>query len=167
MIYLVFGGASSGKSEFAEELAQGFGGEKIYFATMKPFGDDAEKKIQKHRKMREKKGFRTVEWYENLEDFSETASVILLECVGNLVANEMFSPCFCRNVWEKIWEGILSLEQCCSHLILVSNDVFCEQMDYDTETMVYLEQLGEINKKIGESGAKVYEIVCSIPIEVR
>lgn len=166
MIYLVFGGAASGKSEFAEELAGGFGSDKIYLATMKPYGTDAEKKIARHRNMRLKKGFRTVECYENLEECTENASVILLECLGNLVANEMFSFNFCPDVCEKIWRGIQSLERQCSHLILVSNDIFQEEMNYDGETIAYLQQLGELNRIIGENGAKVYEIVYTIPIEI-
>ena len=95
MILLVTGGSASGKSEYAEnralQLAKTEQKKLIYLAAMKPFGEEAAKRIERHRQLRAGKGFETVECYTGLEnlDFPED-SIILLECMSNLVANEMF-----------------------------------------------------------------------------
>ena len=44
MVNLVIGAAASGKSEYAEDIVMSLPGEKIYIATMEPFG--AERKTQ-------------------------------------------------------------------------------------------------------------------------
>lgn len=100
---LIFGGTGSGKSAYGESVAcsymDSFQGEKIYLATMCSFGKSGAEKIARHRLLRQGKGFRTVERQRNLrglfcqeqgqKDWNE--SVVLLECLGNLFANEMFS----------------------------------------------------------------------------
>ena len=69
MIFIT-GGSGSGKSEYAEkrtiEAAEKRGLKPYYLATMKAYGEEEEKKIEKHRKMREGKGFITVEQAENI-----------------------------------------------------------------------------------------------------
>lgn len=64
MIALVTGGASSGKSEFAERLALSLPGPHVYAATMRREGAEAEERIARHRLQREGAGFKTVELNE-------------------------------------------------------------------------------------------------------
>ena len=56
MTVLVTGGSKCGKSHFAESLFNDFPGEKIYIATMQPYGEEAFAAIERHRKMRSGKG---------------------------------------------------------------------------------------------------------------
>lgn len=101
MLILVFGGSGSGKSEAAESIAMQSGAmPRWYLATMADDGSgESRTRIEKHRKMRQGKGFRTLErscgldrsvpaWAEEMP----AGSVILLEDLGNLVANELFLP---------------------------------------------------------------------------
>ena len=72
MFHLVTGGSGSGKSEYAEQLITEFGEKerwrkRYYLATMMPFGEETKQKIERHRKMREGKGFCTVECYLDLK----------------------------------------------------------------------------------------------------
>ena len=91
MITLVTGGTKCGKSGYAERILERFEGQKYYIATMNPVGDDAEEIIARHVEMRCGKNYVTV---ERLRDIGDTeipeGSGVLLECVGNLCANEMF-----------------------------------------------------------------------------
>ena len=70
MTTLVTGGSKCGKSSFAEKMLEGFPGRKVYIATMQPFGEDASEAIERHRKMREGKGFETVEKYTDIHEIS-------------------------------------------------------------------------------------------------
>lgn len=73
MFYLITGGAGSGKSEYAEKLAvqeATVSGDRLFYvATMFPY-DDAETKlrIERHRKLREGKGFITLEKPVDIEE---------------------------------------------------------------------------------------------------
>ena len=49
MLTVVTGGSGSGKSELAENIAVKFTGKKYYIAAMQPFGEEALKRIERHR----------------------------------------------------------------------------------------------------------------------
>lgn len=93
MFTLIIGGAASGKSEFAERHALKLTGWRIYLATMEPLGVEGRVRVERHRRQRTGKGFETVERYTNLAGLLLPPNTnILLECLGNLTANELYSP---------------------------------------------------------------------------
>ena len=96
MIVLVTGGASSGKSAFAERVACALPAPHVYLATMQGAGAEAAARIERHRALRAGKGFETVECPNMLESLAHSGSLpdqgtVLLEDLGNLAANEMFA----------------------------------------------------------------------------
>ena len=97
MTYLILGGSGSGKSAYAETVLSGLSSvkKKYYLATMQIYDEDGLKKVERHKKMREGKGFITLEQPRNIAKIMETISgknsAVLLECMSNLTANEMFS----------------------------------------------------------------------------
>ena len=61
MVILVIGGSGSGKSEYAEgRCVQLNTKEKLYIATMEPFGEESLARIARHRRLRQGKGFDTL-----------------------------------------------------------------------------------------------------------
>ncbi len=94
MFTLVIGGAASGKSEYAEGLVLASSHfPRYYIATMEPFDEECRRRVEKHRRMRANKRFETVECYINLSSVRlPERGTVLLECVGNLAANELYSP---------------------------------------------------------------------------
>ena len=93
-VTLVIGAAASGKSAYAESLCLGHDGPRVYLATMEPFGEEGARRIARHRALREGKGFSTL---ERTRDVGAAVPglprgcTLLLEDVGNLVANELFA----------------------------------------------------------------------------
>lgn len=167
MIILVTGGSKSGKSAFAEKIVENFSGKKYYIATMKPYGQEAFQAIERHRKMRAGKGFETIEKYMDLGEiiFSERGAV-LLECIGNLCANEMFREKIVNPV-NKIISDINYLESISEKLVIVTNQVGSDGIDYSPETMQYISHMGEINRNIGEFADNVIECVYGIPLVLK
>ena len=92
MLVVVTGGSGSGKSAFAEDRVLSFGeSRRIYIATMQAFDEESHRRIRRHRRMRSGKGFETIERYTELDELILPKNcVVLLECMSNLVANEMF-----------------------------------------------------------------------------
>lgn len=97
MMYLIIGGSGSGKSAYAEELLFSLSnaGKKYYIATMQVYDEESRRRVQKHRKQREGKRFDTIEQPVHvsgaLTQMDAGKKSAMLECVSNLVANEMFA----------------------------------------------------------------------------
>lgn len=165
MTTLVTGGSKCGKSSFAENILDRFRGRKIYIATMQPFGADAFEAIERHRKMRAGKGFETVEQYTDIHEISlDNGCAALLECVGNLCANEMFSGGKICCPTDKIVSGIRSLSKRVPELVIVSNQVGSDGISYADGTAEYIRSLGEINRYIADFADNVIECVYGVPV---
>ena len=167
MNVLVIGSTASGKSEFAEKIACKLcKGQKLYIATMKPFDEECYKKIEKHRKMRSKKNFETIEQQVDLHLLdSNIKSTAMLECMSNLLANEMYREDKTNKEIDKyILKGIEHLSNNFENLIVVSNNVFQNQILYDPFTEKFIEFIGNINNIISRNFDVVVEIICGIPI---
>lgn len=169
MITLITGGSKCGKSSYAEKILEKFCGVKYYVATMNPVGDAAQEIIARHVEMRCGKNFITVECLRDIGtvDVPEECGV-LLECIGNLCANEMFVGAKVYKPAEKIVEGIRSLSERVAELVIVTNEVGCDDQEkYSKETVEYIAQMSEINAKIAEFADNVIECVYGIPVAVK
>ena len=107
MLILVSGGASSGKSAFAEELIVRSGlKERIYLATMQVWDKESERRVERHRAMRAGKGFATLERPLDLAGLPlPPGSAVLLEDLTNLTANEYFGPQGPKGALERLTAG--------------------------------------------------------------
>jgi adenosylcobinamide kinase/adenosylcobinamide-phosphate guanylyltransferase len=163
---IVLGGAACGKSEYAEALAVSLPLPRFYIATMMPFDGEDILRIEKHRAMRAEKGFHTMERYTDLAGLRlPERGTVLLECLGNLTANELFSAGGAlHGALEAIVEGVEKLEAQCDDLVVVSNDVFSDGSSYTEETMRYIETLAAINRTLARRYERVVELVCGIPL---
>ncbi|MDD5805572.1 bifunctional adenosylcobinamide kinase/adenosylcobinamide-phosphate guanylyltransferase [Blautia sp. HCP3S3_H10_1] len=167
MMTVVTGGSGSGKSAFAEDKILSFGpGRRIYIATMHPYDEESHRRVARHRQMRAGKGFETVECYTGLKslDFPEDA-VVLLECMSNLAANEMFEEYGAgEKTVEAILEGVKKLKNQVRHLVIVTNEIFSETASYEGDTVRYQKYLGKINQSIGKMADELVEVVYGIPV---
>ncbi|MGE4214417.1 MAG: bifunctional adenosylcobinamide kinase/adenosylcobinamide-phosphate guanylyltransferase [Anaerotignaceae bacterium] len=165
MITLITGGSGSGKSEFAEKLAMGLGEKRYYIATM--FAKDAEslRKVEKHRNMRSGKQFQTIEAERNLAIVNVDGGTMLLECMSNLVANEVFGDDGgTENAYKSIINGINILIQKAENLVVVSNEIFSDGITYDQEAVKYIALLSKVNDYLARLADEVIEVVYGIPI---
>lgn len=185
MITLIYGGSSSGKSAFAEELVCATKYKnKYYLATMSATDKESQERVKRHRQLRTGKGFVTLEHSVDIADattaieqidsgdYSTGANydIVLLECMSNLVANEMFrdgtvnTADYCIN---KIINDLQALNQRVNSIVVVSNNVFEDGREYDVYTKEYLRALGTINQRIANLSQEVYEVVVGIPIKIK
>lgn len=167
MLALVLGGAASGKSEFAEQLAMCMAAERYYIATMQVYDAESERRVQRHRAMRRDKGFATVERTLALDGLkiAHTNGVALLECASTLVGNELCLPGGAgETTAEAIFAGVQSLLAQGLSLVVVSNDVFGEGGEHTPEMTTYLQHLGRLNCQIAALADVVTEVVCGLPV---
>lgn len=202
MLHIVYGGSASGKSSYAESFAMSLQGDGrlLYIATMYPYkwntteiDPETMQRIERHRAMRADKGFDTVECYRHVEHIvAKRQDVLLLECMSNLLANEMYlepdsddgglaetmsevektgvgmsetlSP-----VSKKIVQALVNLSTRVQDVVIVTNDVFSDggSLTYDESTREYVKNLAEINCALAREAATVTEVVCGIPVIVK
>lgn len=202
MLHMVYGGSASGKSSYAESFAMSLQGDGrlLYIATMYPYkwnttelDPETMQRIERHRAMRADKGFDTVECYRHVEHIvAKRQDVLLLECMSNLLANEMYleqdsddgglaetmsevekadsgmsktlSP-----VSKKIVQALVNLSTRVQDVVIVTNDVFSDggSLTYDESTREYVKNLAEINCALAREAATVTEVVCGIPVIVK
>ena len=202
MLHIVYGGSASGKSSYAESFAMSLQGDGrlLYIATMYPYkwntteiDPETMQRIERHRAMRADKGFDTVECYRHVEHIvAKRQDVLLLECMSNLLANEMYlepdadagsdvektgiggnassdmtemmSP-----VSKKIVQALIDLSARVQDVVIVTNDVFSDggNLTYDESTREYVKNLAEINCALAREATTVTEIVCGIPVKIK
>lgn len=174
MMVTVIGGSGSGKSEYAEnfirKLHRSTMDNKLYYiATMKPYGKEAAIRIERHHKLRAGKGFTTLECYNNIGKCNiDNKSDVLLECMSNLAANEMFDNGIKDKefVYNKICRGTDRLKDITSNLVIVANNIFDDGIIYDKSTMEYIELLGMVNRYLTKISDKVIEVIYSCPVVI-
>ncbi len=174
MIEFVYGGSCCGKSEFAESLVTGDPNpRRVYIATMEIYDSESVRRVERHRRMRAEKGFVTVEAQRNLAFAAEQVpegATVLLECLGNLSANELFAPegeHGADEAVEKITEGLEALFKRCRRLVVVSNDIFSGDGDYGEGTRRYCDTLARLNRWTAARADEVFEVVCGIPTMIK
>jgi adenosylcobinamide kinase/adenosylcobinamide-phosphate guanylyltransferase len=169
MVNLIIGTPDSGKSKRAEDLALKLSGDgkRIYLATMDPFGEEGLNRVKKHRKMREGKGFVTIECTrdiasvgEAIKDISNTT--LLLECMANLIGNEMHAlenkSADNSTIVEIVLDEVLTLSKKAKNMVIVSNEFEPDGEGYDEDTKRYVELMHEVNEGLKKNVDKVHEI---------
>lgn len=162
MIVLLTGGSGCGKSTYAEKIVDAMPREKrVYIATMQIYDEESVRRVARHRAQRADKGFVTMECPKDLGTLEiEEGSVVLLEDLVNLTANEMFDG----GDPSRIVPALESLASRCRHLVMVTNDVFSDGVQYDPSTQEYLRVLAHVNGQAARLADTVAEVVYSIPL---
>lgn len=171
MVTLILGGSGSGKSAYAEDylLRMAADKKKYYIATMQIWDAEMQAKVDRHHRLRQGKGFTTMEQPTALEQAvtqMEPGGAALLECMSNLTANEMFSgeqPTDRQTVIAEILRGVDVLRKQMDPLVIVTNNVFEDGIVYDSATMEYIEALGRINERLAAEADEVVEVTAGIP----
>jgi len=174
-IYLILGGSASGKSSYAEALSLSLrtgakeGTCLYYLATLENRGDpEMLVKIARHQRLRRGNGFETIECPRNLRAVLSVIEkipqrpVVLLDCLGNLMANEMFSE---NPQTESLYPDLLALAGASEALILVGNLIFSDGQSYDEATNRYITGLASLQNKLASRAAEVTELVSGIPVQ--
>ena len=178
MFLLVYGGSASGKSAYAEQRTvrlhqQSTAGQLIYLAAMKPYSQAAQQRIRRHRRLRAGKGFRTGERYTDLYGLCQdpafaraaAGSTILLECMSNLTANEIFEPEGAgAQAADAILKGIEALRALSANLTAVTLDVFGDGVHYDESVERYRRTLAFVNREMAKQADEAVRVVYSIPV---
>lgn len=173
-IILVLGGARSGKSTYAQQLASGMGERVLFCATAEPLDDDMLHRIKKHKKSRPA-GWKTLEVSRGvgraLSNLTSAYDAVIIDCITLLVSNclqdEAESAQAERIVFEEIRDLIKTIGHKKSNYILVSNEVGGGLVPDSVLGRFYRDLLGKANQLLAKAADEVYLMVAGIPLKVR
>jgi adenosylcobinamide kinase / adenosylcobinamide-phosphate guanylyltransferase len=174
-ITLILGGARSGKSSYAQNLAEATGKSVTFIATAQALDEEMSTRIQKHRAERPA-GWETLEVPCDLAaHLSQIRSdVVILDCVTLLVSNLLMQfvkddlvdePSFMLAVQKEINELTELLHE--QDWIIISNEVGLGLVPPYQMGRVYRDALGWANQKLAREADKVIFMVAGIPMVVK
>lgn len=180
-IILCSGGARSGKSEFAEQLALSLKGRKAYVATGQAFDDEMKDRIKKHQ-LRRGKEWITFEiplhLHENWEQIKNVSDVILIDCLTMFISNHVFSHGDintqedANRIESIILEELRLLLQEINNsndktVIFVTNEIGLGIVPENKLARYFRDITGRVNREVANAANKMYLTVSGVTIELK
>jgi adenosylcobinamide kinase/adenosylcobinamide-phosphate guanylyltransferase len=183
-IIYVTGGARSGKSTFAEKIVSQLNKQKIYVATAISFDDEMKERVRLH-KIQRGEDWITIEEYKNihrfLEQYKEKNGVVLLDCLTNLVTNNMIMD---RNLdWDSISQEVLNeiesdilnqikmlinfIKGSSLDMVVVSNEVGMGLVPPYALGRYFRDISGRMNQLIGKECQEAYLIASGLELKLK
>jgi len=173
-IILLLGGARSGKSRYAQQLAGELGGKVLFIATGEALDEEMQARIAEHRKNRPK-SWRTLEIPADIgrgiEKGIGDAEVVLIDCltllVSNLLHGEPDYPEAEKRMLSEINELIAAMDKLDASFIIVSNEVGMGLVPETKLGRIYRDMLGKSNQLLASHATEVYLMVACLPVQVK
>lgn len=183
-IILCTGGARSGKSAMAENLAKQAGGGVLYVATAAVCDEEMKERVRRHRAARPAEwntweGFRNFVSFRD-EDVYKNCTTVLLDCMGFMLNNIMYHTIsnwdeISQAEAEKVEKAMLSelaalfdmTRQDGKNLILVTNEVGMGLVPAERSSRLYRDTLGRANQAAAAEADTVYFLVSGIPLAIK
>lgn len=163
-ITLVLGGARSGKSRFAENLAREHGGPRTYIATAEAFDDEMRQRIARHRDQRSGDGWQTIEAPLDPASALPRDGLVLLDCLTVWLGNLMHHG---RDLKAEVAKLRAALEACPAEVILVSNEVGLSIVPENAMARRFRDEQGLANQALAAISEKVYFIAAGLPLKLK
>lgn len=169
---LILGGARSGKSSFAEALAQKRGGDDVLFvATAEARDEEMRARIAHHRAVRQA-GWQTLEAPREIVRVLKSnarANVVLLDCATLWVSNVILADetAATETMMRQVDELLAWYRASASEMIIVSNEVGMGIVPAYELGRAYRDLLGTVNRKLAEAADEVFLLVAGLPVEIK
>jgi adenosylcobinamide kinase/adenosylcobinamide-phosphate guanylyltransferase len=174
---LIIGGARSGKSTLAQEMARAGGGDVLFVATAEAGDDEMTRRIEAHRRSRPP-GWQTLEVTDDIGGCIGReiggAGTVIIDCITLLVSNV-----FGRHGWstdeeemeEAVDAEINGLINCIdrtpARFIIVTNEVGLGIIPGDRASRLYRDLLGRANRMLAGRVDEVLLMVAGISMTVK
>ncbi|MGQ9555933.1 MAG: bifunctional adenosylcobinamide kinase/adenosylcobinamide-phosphate guanylyltransferase [Anaerolineae bacterium] len=177
-LILILGGARSGKSTFAQQLAERLGGEQVLFVATAQAGDEEmQARVQAHRRERPA-AWRTLEAQcgigPALSASLSDARVVLVDCLTLLVTNVMLAGGETpeeATAQTAVLAEMQSLLDVCARsaatFIVVSNEVGMGLVPPYPLGRLFRDLLGRANQILARRADQVYLMVAGLPLDLK
>lgn len=165
-LIFVTGGARSGKSSFAEQLAKNQNSEVTYLATAQAFDEEMTDRIIRHQNDRPAK-WKTIEEPLNIPQIVKQIQtpIILLDCLSLWVSNMILADLEDKQILAMTDELLDTLQH--KQAILVTNEVGLSIVPENALARRYRDILGWVNQKCAASSHEAWMLVSGLPIQLK
>jgi adenosylcobinamide kinase / adenosylcobinamide-phosphate guanylyltransferase len=171
---LLLGGARSGKSYYARQLAGELGSKVLFVATGEGLDEEMQARIAEHRKDRPK-NWKTLEIPtgigKGVEKQIGDAEVVVIDCItlliSNLLRGEPDYPEAEKRVIAEINELIAVIDKLNASFVIVSNEVGMGLVPENKLGRIYRDLLGKANQLLAGHAIEVYLMVACLPVQVK
>ncbi|MCX6177943.1 MAG: bifunctional adenosylcobinamide kinase/adenosylcobinamide-phosphate guanylyltransferase [Chlorobiales bacterium] len=168
-IIYVTGGARSGKSSFALQLAVRYE-KKVFLATAEPFDDEMQRRIGKHQEERGEQ-FITIEEPLYLEQalgqLPAGTEVVLLDCLTVWAGNLMHFFEDEGEIKKRIDFFLDALREPPCDIILVSNEVGMGIVPENAMARSFRDIAGIVNQKVASIATEAYLLCSGLPLKLK
>ncbi len=166
-ITFITGGARSGKSSFAQQLAEKQSTDLVYLATARIWDDDFANRVARHKADRDKR-WQTIEEEKELSKHDLKGKTVLLDCITLWLTNFFHDNKYQLNetldVATAEWEKFIVQDM---HLIVVSNELGMGVHPENEVARKFADLQGWMNQQIAEQADTVYLMVSGIPVKIK
>ncbi len=176
-LILITGGARSGKSSHALELAEAFGRKRLFIATCPNVDGEMTERVGRHREERRGRGWTTVECETELKALFPTQvsgfDVLLLDCVTLWVNNILYRhdrsgmTIDDRLMGQLCEEWLNKTANYSGTVVCVTNEVGLGIVPDNALARKYRDLVGTCNQIIGRKADEVILVSCGIPLYLK
>ena len=166
-ITFITGGTRSGKSSFAQELAEKNSNNPVYLATARVWDEDFKNRIKRHQNDRGN-NWKTIEEEKNIDKLELKNKTILLDCVTLWLTNIFHDNEYDieKSVTEakKIWNNFIQQD---FELFVVSNELGMSVHPENEAARKFTDLQGWMNQHIASSATNVYLMISGINTKIK
>ena len=168
-ITLILGGARSGKSTQALNLAKGIK-KTAFIATCQGLDKEMKERILKHKVVRPR-NWKTFEEAKELAKLlvriDNSFDCIIVDCLTLLVSNLVLSGCKDEAIVDKIKAFLSELKKKKAKAIIVSNEVGLGIVPANKLARRFRDIAGKVNQLVAKESDEVLFIISGLPLVVK
>lgn len=166
-ITFITGGARSGKSSYAQQLAESQSENPVYLATARVWDEDFRQRIERHQNDRGPH-WTTIEQEKELSACEVDGKTVLLDCVTLWLTNIFFDNRFdADHSLEEAkteWNRFVLKEM---NLIVVSNELGMGLHPVEESARKFADLQGWMNQYIAQQASEVFLMISGIPVKIK
>lgn len=166
-VSFVFGGASSGKSSFAERLARSAAQPKTYIATAQAYDAEMEAKIEAHQAERASDGWTTSEEPLDLAaalDRIEPDHIVLIDCATMWLNNLVMADHDIRKATDALQDAMHRFP---GPIVIVSNETGQGIVPENALARRFRVLQGGLNCRLAAAADLVVEVKVGLPLVLK
>jgi len=178
---LIIGGAGSGKSHFAQELALKSGEPVLFVATAVAGDEEMQQRIEEHKRTRSAAWSTlevTTQVGSQIEQKIGGAKVVIVDCITLLVNNilgqhsdqtgeQSDAPLIEKRLIAEVGELIECINRVDASFIIVTNEVGLGLVPANRVGRLYRDLLAKANQMLAQAADEVYLMVAGLSVQIK
>lgn len=167
MIHYISGGERSGKSNFAQKIAEENSKNPIYLATSRIWDQDFKKRVDRHVSDRDER-WTTIEEEKNISAVIPAKATVVIDCVTLWLTNFYTDTKYdTQKSLQLAKEEIDKLVQIDATILIISNEIGMGLHATTASGRKFTELQGWVNQFIAQKADKATFMVSGLPLKLK